>query len=385
MTWPSRTPTTITLLLSLLVLATTAGCLVDQPANPSSASPPPPRPAVGFAASASALQRFEYHAIKLGSDYNLVLYAPDKPAADAAAEAASAEVDRLDHVFSDYKPDSELSKLSRLTQEGPMAQPTAISEDLYAVLKFSQAVSESTAGAFDLTVGPYVQLWRRSRRQQQLPTPERLAEAKAAVGWKLVELAADRPAVRLGGTKMRLDAGGVATGYISDKVLDVLRKRGLPIALVDLSGDLAVGDPPPGRAGWTVAIRDLTEPSKTANYIEVANCGVSTSGDTYRFVEIDGVRYSHILDPKTGLGLTRRLGVTTVAPTGVAADVMATAVSVLGPDEGLKWVDRVSGSDGPFKGAGARVTAVAADGAVNVTESERYKRIGKAAATRPAR
>jgi thiamine biosynthesis lipoprotein len=255
-----------------------------------------------------------------------------------------------------------------------MAEPVAVSHDLYAVLKIAREAAESTGGAFDVTVGPYVQLWRRSRRQQQLPTADRLAETKPAVGWRHVELAADRPAVRLTAPRMRLDVGGVATGYISDRVLELLRKRGITSALVDLSGDLAVGDPPPGRKGWTVAVRDLTEPDKTAGTIEVANCGVSTSGDTYRFVEIDGVRYSHIVDPATGLGLTRRVGVTTVAATGVAADVAATAVSIMGAEKGLAWVERVgaervgaeragaerAGETEWFRGAAVRVTAVTA-------------------------
>lgn len=375
-------------LVTLLLLIASAWSCDGPPVVPTSKSTLP----VGASASAASrpasgpnLRRFEYSAMKLGSDYNLVLYAPDQRAADAAAEAASGEVDRLDQVFSDYKPDSEISLLSRATEHGPMAKPVAVSQDLYAVLKLARAVAESSGGAFDVTVGPYAQLWRRSRRQQQLPTADRLAQAKPSVGWEFVELAADRPAARLGARRMRLDVGGVATGYIADSVLGLLRRRGVNNALVDLSGDLSVGDPPPGRVGWTVAIRDLTEPDKTAGYVEVANCGVSTSGDTYRFIEVDGVRYSHIVDPTTGLGLTRRVGVTTVAPTGVAADLMATTISVLGPEAGLEWLGRASGSAGPFRGAGARVTAVATDGTINVTTSERYKRVERPAGTQPAR
>jgi thiamine biosynthesis lipoprotein len=269
-----------------------------------------------------------------------------------------------------------------------MAQPVPISEDLFQVLNLSQRLSEQTDGAFDVTIGPYVQLWRRSRRQEQLPTPERLAEAKAAVGWKKLRLIGSakphsRPAldnlpqephqVQLLEAKMRLDLGGIAMGYISDRVLAVLREQGIQSALCDLSGDLAIGSPPPDRKGWRVAIQSLAEPNKAVEYLELSNCGVSTSGDTYRFVEIGGVRYSHIVDAKTGLGLTHRIGVTVIAPTGMTADVLATTVSALGAENGLEFVEKVSKSD-PFRDAAVRITEVES-GAVNATVSEGYKRL----------
>jgi FAD:protein FMN transferase len=144
----------------------------------------------------------------------------------------------------------------------------------------------------------------------------------------------------------------------------LLRRRGIKSALIDCSGDLALGDPPPGREGWRVAIQSLLKPGEAADYVELANCGISTSGDTYRFVEIDGVRYSHILDPKTGLGLTRRIGATVIAADDTTADWMATAVCILGPEKGLELVESTPG-------AAARITVV--DGErVKVFESKRY-------------
>jgi thiamine biosynthesis lipoprotein len=325
-------------------------------------------------------QKFEYHALKLGSDFNLIFYAADKPSADAAVDAVWSRVDQLDLVYSDYNPESELSKLARRTHDGPMAEPVQVSDDLWKLLRLSHDVAERTGGAFDITVGPYVQLWRRSRRQQQLPSPERLAEAKTSVGWRLMKLDDDKHTVQLLAPKMRLDLGGIAGGYIADDVLRLLRSRGINRAIVDSSGDLALGDPPLGRSGWRVAIRDLTEPSKTAEYIEVANCGISTSGDTYRFVEIDGVRYSHIVDPSTGLGLTRRIGVTTVAPDGATADWVTKPVSVWGPEKGIAFVEAMRREPGMQRLA-ARITT--ADGErVKVVASAGYT--GLAVPTAPA-
>jgi len=384
---------------TVVLISLLAGCGTDRSAPPpatrsTTASAPAAPAAVPPAATATAatapaagaadLQAFKYHAIKMGSDYNLVLYAPDAGAAEAAAKAAEVEIDRLDAVFSDYNAESELSKLSRLTRDGPMAAPTAISRDLYTVLALAQAMAKRTDGALDVTIGPYVQLWRRSRRQHQLPTPERLADARKSVGWKLLKLHPDSAedagdtaganvtdgpfTAQLLAADMRLDVGGIAMGYISDRVLSVLRDRGIRSAICDLSGDLAVGDPPPGRPGWRIAIQSLSAPGEIAEYLEVANRGVSTSGDSYRFVEIDGVRYSHIVDPRTGLGLTRRIGVTIVAADGVTADVMATTLSVVGAQRGMEL----------FKDSLAARIVYEQDGAWATVASPAYRQLRRA-------
>jgi thiamine biosynthesis lipoprotein len=365
-----------------------ANCLAESPTRPKSASQPAAATVPATPAPVPALARFEFHAIKFGSDFNVYLYAADRAKADAAAAAVFARVDALDPVLNDYVPDSEISRLSRLTHDGPMTRPAPVGDDLYDVLRIAQAAAAATDGVFDVTVGPLVQNWRWSKRQQTLPSAERTAAAKAAVGWKLMALdpagppAAGQPhAVQLLTAKMRLDAGGLAGGYAADQALALLRRRGITRALIDSSGDLAVGDPPPGKAGWVVAVRDLTSPAKTAGYLEVANCGVSTSGDTYRFVEIDGIRYSHIVDPRTGLGLTRRVGVTTVAHDGVTADWLATTLSVLGPEKGIAFVDQYNkdAAAGATAGRdiGARITSVDEAGRVSVVESDRYRRTEK--------
>ena len=384
---PCKRPVTKRAFLAAVAASISAGCHGLPGPYPRVSAPPVEPPAsqpVTQAASqpADAFSKFEYHQLKFGSDFNLVIYAPDQPTADAAAAAAYAEVDRLDKFFNDYDPQSEISKLSLLTRDGPMEKPVAVSTELGDLLELSLSVARSTQGAFDPTIGPYVQLWRRSRRLQQKPSRERLDEARKSVGWEKVEI---RPAsvlspdgtgfnVRLTAPKMRLDLGGIAGGYVADHILLLLKQRCLPMSLVDSSGDLAIGDPPPGRAGWRVAIQSLTEPNQVADFLLVHNCGVSTSGDTYRFVEIDGVRYSHIVDSRTGLGLTHRLGVTTIAPLGVQADWLATAVSAMGAEKGLAWVESMNRTAAKNVGWGARITSVNEAGEVSVIRSEGYKK-----------
>jgi thiamine biosynthesis lipoprotein len=355
----------------LLTFALGIGCEPAYPfAHLASLAPPATQPVEP--------QRFEYHAIKMGSNFNIVLYASDKAAADAARDALFARVDQLTKVFSDYDAASEIRQLSMRAHTAPMTQPAAVSQDLWNVLDASKSAFDASGGVFDITIGPCVQLWKRSRGLQELPSPERLADAKSAVGFDKLKLDSKRHSATLTAAKMRLDVGGIATGYIVDDGIRLLRRRGINSAIIDGSGDLAIGDPPPGRKGWRVAIQSLLKPEEAADFVELANCGISTSGDTYRFVEIDGVRYSHILDPATGLGLTRRIGATVIAPNDITADWLATAMCILGPEKGLELAETLPG-------AAARITTLEGE-TVKVVVSKRYGLLEhpRAPASRPA-
>jgi thiamine biosynthesis lipoprotein len=137
-----------------------------------------------------------------------------------------------------------------------------------------------------------------------------------------------------------IDLGGIAAGYACDEVLKILKAHGLPRALIDASGDLLAGDPPPGRDGWRVAVTGVDGQTTSQDLaVMIANAAITTSGDARQFVEIDGVRYSHIVDPKTGLGLSRRSSTTVIAPTGWQADAYATAANVLGTEAGIRWIE----------------------------------------------
>src|SRR5207244_12911520 len=174
-------------------------------------------------------------------------------------------------------------------------------------------------GAFDVTVGPVVQLWRHARRTQQLPDQDELAAALAKVGYQRVDREAKKRTVRWRAPGMQLDLGGIAKGYAADEVLKLLRARfAIKQALVAASGDIACGDPPPDKDAWSVDIAPIAKGQKPLT-VKLANAAVSTSGDLEQFVVIGGVRYSHIVDPKTGLGVTGRCSVTAIAKHGVPA------------------------------------------------------------------
>ena len=289
--------------------------------------------------TATSLKRYEFTRREMGVSFRIVLYAPKEAAANRAADAAYARIERLNNIFTDYNPDSELMRLCH--RSGP-GRPIRVSRDLERVLSRSLEISRKTRGAFDVTVGPVVKLWRRARRKKRLPRPDRLAAARKLIGYRAVVVDPKSRTVELRKTGMRLDLGGIAKGYAGDAALDVLEAHGITRALIDGSGDIVAGEAPPGRTGWRIGLASLEKPdAPPTRFLSIANAAVATSGDAYQSVEIAGTRYSHIVDPRTGIGLTRRSSVTVIAADGATADALASAVSVLGPERGLKLIDRL--------------------------------------------
>ncbi|HEV7226441.1 MAG TPA: FAD:protein FMN transferase, partial [Pirellulales bacterium] len=288
------------------------------------------------------LGRFEFQQIHMGVPVKLVLYSADQPSANQAADAAFERIRQLDLILSDYKPESELSRLSRTSGAG---KPTPVSDDLWRVLWPAQQLAERTQGAFDVTVGPYVRLWRRARRSGEFPTSERLAEARRSVGYRHLKLDERRRTAELLAPEMRLDLGGIAAGYAADEALKTLKERGVERALIDISGDLLAGEAPPGRSGWTIGIAPATRADgPPTRHMSLRHAALTTSGDAFQHVVIDGKRYSHIVDPRTGIGLTDQSSVTVIAADCITADSLATAVSVMGPKQGLKLIEETPGA-----------------------------------------
>lgn len=248
--------------------------------------------------------------------------------------------------MSDYKETSELNRFCRKAVKNPVT----ISPELFRVLSHSQRLAARSEGAFDVTIGVVVRLWRRARRTNLLPDKERLAQALRLTGHQKLHLDARRRSAWLEHEGMLLDLGGIAKGFAADEALRVLKQQGIGSALVAAGGDIVVGNAPPQKRGWLVALANLNganapapEAAQTADLL-LSNAAVSTSGDAEQFVEIDGVRYSHIVDPRTGIGVTGQSSVTVVARRGIDSDALATAVSVLGAERGMPLIDATPGA-----------------------------------------
>jgi thiamine biosynthesis lipoprotein len=312
------------------------------------------------------LSRYEFKSAHMGTLFTITLYASNPALAERAAEAGFKRIAALEDTLSDYQADSELN----LLRDQPPGKPVNVSTDLFEVLHHSQRISQLSDGAFDVTMGPYVRLWRFARKRKELPSLAELETAKAAAGYRKLKLDQRAQTVTMLASGMRLDVGGMAKGYAADEALKVLRKHGITSALIAASGDIALGDAPPGQAGWRVGISGIGPNTNTVVHtLILSRAGISTSGDSEQFVEIAGQRYSHILDPKTGLGLTNRIQATVVASDASHSDPLATAVCILGAKKGTRMIERVPGA--------AVFILTLEDGEVREFDSSRFKRFAK--------
>ncbi|HEY3280802.1 MAG TPA: FAD:protein FMN transferase [Armatimonadota bacterium] len=292
----------------------------------------PPRP------PAKQLRSFEYTEVHMGGQARLVVYAPSQAVAEDACRAAYKRIADLEDVMSDYRPTSELMRLC--AQSG--GPPIHVMDDLFRVLQRAQRLAKLSNGAFDVTVGPYVALWREARKTGVLPSPEALASAAKFVGWRKVSLYPATHTVRLSVPGMRLDLGGIAKGYAGDEALKVLRRHGVTRAMYEAGGDIVVGDPPPGRKGWSIEVLSLRRGSKP-RFTLLRNAAISTSGDTEQFVEVSGKHYSHVVDPHTGIGLVDRWAATVTGKLGMDTDSVSTALCVLGEPRAKELLRKLPG------------------------------------------
>ncbi len=287
----------------------------------------------GGVASGAREERFEFVRVCMGVRTVVTVYGPDRETALGDAAAAFARIGELEDVLSDYRARSEAMRLCA----GPVGVPVRVSDELFAMLAVCERISRATDGAFDATIGPAVRLWREARRTGELPSEAEIEQARESIGWESVRLDARARTVTLLKRGMLLDFGGIGKGHAAECAVRVLRARGRARCLVALAGDIAAGDPPPGERGWRIEI------ARMRGELRLANGAVSTAGDAEQFVEIGGVRYSHIIDTRTLVGMTARRMVTVVSlgdGSGARADGLDTPLCVLGAEHGRDVVGK---------------------------------------------
>jgi thiamine biosynthesis lipoprotein len=314
--------------------------------------------------AAPASSRFEFGQTEMAVPIRIVLYAPDNATAAAAARAAFRRFHDLGAVCSDYDAASELRQLCEHSSPG---KPIQVSTDLWRVLVRARELSQRSEGAFDVTVGPLTLLWRNARRTKELPSPASIAAAREKVGYRLMRLDAGRQTVELLKPGMRIDLGGIAKGYAVDEAMAAIRASGITRMMVEAGGNIGLGDPPPERSGWRIGIAppDVGQPPR--QYVLLARAAVSTSGDLWQHATIAGVRYSHHIDPKTGIPLTGRMSVTVVGPDGLSTDGLSSAALILGSEKGMKLIEATPQT------AGLMVRLI--DGKESVRESAKWKEL----------
>jgi thiamine biosynthesis lipoprotein len=258
--------------------------------------------------------------------------------AERAAQAAFREMYRIESVMSTWRPSSEISRLNA----GSNGAPFTVSPELSSLIDSSFFYSKATAGAFDVTVRPLVRLWGFQGGTAKLPSDAEIERAMSLVGFEKVALDPARSTITLP-PGMQIDLAGVAKGYAVDRCAAVIAELGVRNALVNIGGNIYAMGAPPGKKGWSVGVRDPKGGLETVGTLVLRDEAVATSGNYENFVEIEGKRYGHIIDPRTGRPVSRVLSVTVVAPTALASDALSTGLFVLGPDDAQAAVERLAG------------------------------------------
>ncbi|HDS84401.1 MAG TPA: FAD:protein FMN transferase [Phycisphaerales bacterium] len=274
----------------------------------------------------------------MGTFARVLVAASDKQAAEASVEAAFATFDRIEAMMSDYDPNSQLCEVNRRA----FFEPAAVDAELFEVLSAAAEYSRLSDGAFDITVGPVVQLWREARQTGNTPDPEAIEQARAKVGSRHLLLDDENRTVRFAVEGMLLDVGGIAKGYAIDKAVEAMQQAGAIGGMVDIGGDLAcfgraVGNQP----HWFIGLQDPDDEQTYLLRLRLDNRAAATSGDYRRFVIVNDRKYSHIVNPAAAETAERLSSVTVIAPSAMQADALATAVSVLGPEKGLALIETI--------------------------------------------
>jgi thiamine biosynthesis lipoprotein len=235
-------------------------------------------------------------------------------------------VDSLNHIFSNYDSSSELSKINASAGLLPYKMSTAMLD----LVQKSQYAYIQSKGAYDISIGPLSSLWRKARKAKLFPEASTVLATKKLVGFAQIKINKRLGTIFLPNANMQLDFGGIAKGYIAQWVINFLKANGIQQALVDAGGDIVMSGPPLNQKGWLIGVNLPETTDQLLNKkLQLSNCSVATSGDVYQFIEYKGVKYSHIINPLTGYGVTNLRNVTIVAKTGATADWLATACSIL--------------------------------------------------------
>lgn len=253
-----------------------------------------------------------------------------------ATEAAYKEVDRLVAILSEWQPESEVSRVNA----GAGGLPVPVGPETFALIQKSIEIGALTGGAFDITFLPLGRVWDLKRRPPVLPSPAAIAEAKKLVDYRRIVLDAQQHTVQLPRLGMGIGLGGIAQGFIADRVAECLRERGFTDFLVDVSGDLRVDGLIDGRP-WRIGIQHPRIHGQMIAWLPVSNLSVVTSGDYERYFEVDGRRYHHIMDPATGWPAAGCQSVTVVSRDTGIADALATGLFAMGPERGLELAERL--------------------------------------------
>ena len=265
----------------------------------------------------------------------------DKNLTEKAIDASFKEIERIEKLFNRYDGESELSRINKLAG----SEKVTISSEIYDLIKRSVSYSELSGEDFDITVAPVVDIWIDARRNNSKPDTKNIAIVLKHVGYKNIVLDNDDLSIHFLDKDTKIDLGGVAKGYAVDRAKDILLFYGIEDALINVGGNIFALGKAPDKRKWRIGIRHPRSKKDIIHTLKLKNKAVSTSGDYERFFILDGKRYSHIINPHTGVPAEGVMSVTIVSDSAEKADFLSTAVFVMGPEDGLEFIKSLKNTE----------------------------------------
>ena len=275
----------------------------------------------------------------LGSPFEMIVEAKDIPEADTYIDMAIAEVSRLENLISDWIPTTPISEVNRNAGIKPIKVP----QEVFDLVQRSIKISELTSGAFDISYASMDKIWKFDGSMTAMPTPEEIKKSVAKVGYKNIILDTKNNTIFLKEEGMKLGLGGIGQGFIADKIKALLISKGVVAGIVNVSGDINTWGKQLNGEKWKVAIKNPLNKDKIFATFPLEDSAVETSGSYEKYVTFNGIRYSHIIDTRTGYPATGVISVSLFAKSTEFADALATGVFVMGVDVGLDLVNQLPG------------------------------------------
>ncbi|MEL7588045.1 MAG: FAD:protein FMN transferase [Prolixibacteraceae bacterium] len=292
-----------------------------------------------FTANAFPQQVCKRTLLLMGSRFDITLVAADSIQGNAWINVAVDEISRIERLISSWDPDSQTSAINK--QAG--IAPVQVDPELLGLIERSIAISKLTDGAFDISYASMDKIWKFDGSMTQMPSEDAIRESVAKIGYQNIVVDRERSTVFLKLPGMKIGFGAIGKGYAADKAKALLMKKGVPAGIVNASGDMNTWGKQPNGEDWKIAITNPLNKHKVFAVLPLKEGAVVTSGDYEKYVSFNGVRYAHIIDPKTGYPATGIISVSVFAPKAELADALATSVFVMGVEVGLNRISQLPG------------------------------------------
>lgn len=272
----------------------------------------------------------------MGGRFDITIVARDSLSAERAIDETIAEIDRIEYLISDWKPQTQVSEVNR----NAGIRPVKVDSEVFELTRRAIRLSEITGGAFDISFAALDRIWKFDGSMTEMPSEEAIRKSVSKVGYRYIELDSLESTIYLKKTGMKIGFGALGEGYAADRCRELMRSKGIPAGIVNGSGDMAVWGRQPDGRDWNIGITNPFRTDTLAAVVPLQDGAVTTSGSYEKFVTFDGKRYSHIIDPVTGYPVRGLCSVTVFGPSAEVANGLSTSLMVLGKRKGLRLLKR---------------------------------------------